>query len=62
MSRNNNRPIEERTGIVRGSAINTRVVKLVPLNKDKLAANGSPKKTESTIADAGLRSESKSPN
>ncbi|PMD16176.1 hypothetical protein NA56DRAFT_323155 [Hyaloscypha hepaticicola] len=57
MSRNNNRPIEERTDVVRGSAINTRVVKLAPLSKDKVAVSGNPKRTESPNADPELRNE-----
>jgi hypothetical protein len=33
LGRHNNRPIEERTDVVRESNVNTRVVKLSPLNK-----------------------------
>jgi len=37
LGRQNNGPIEERTNVgVRGSAVNTRLVKLLPLNEDKL--------------------------
>ena len=38
--RHNNGPIEERRDVVRGSAVNTRVVKLLPLKKDEDIANG----------------------
>lgn len=36
LGRHNNRPFEERTNVgVQGSAVNTRVVKLLPLKKDQ---------------------------
>jgi hypothetical protein len=42
LGRHNNGPIEERTNVgVRGSATNTRVVKLLPLKKDKGSVNDS---------------------
>jgi hypothetical protein len=41
VGRHNNGPIGERTNVgVRGSAVNTRVVKLAPLNKDQVDAGG----------------------
>ncbi len=41
--RHNNGPVGERTNVgVRGSAVNTRVVKLLPLNKEQeIAGTGS---------------------
>ena len=53
--RNNNLPIEERTNVVRGSAVNTRVVKLAPLNRDKIAVNGDSRGSKSGAVDAGVR-------
>ena len=48
--RNNNLPIEERTNVVRGGNVNTRVVKLAQLNKDKVAVNGKSRKSEDGAA------------
>jgi hypothetical protein len=50
----NNRPIEERTDVVRGSNMNTRVVKLSPLNKNEDAAAVNDGQVKRGIADGEM--------
>jgi hypothetical protein len=55
LGRHNNGPVEERTNVgVRGSAVNTRVVKLLPLSKDQ-GDTGKSGGSENHRADVEMR-------
>ena len=56
VGRHNNGPIKERPGEVRGGNVNTRVVKLQPLNKDSKKENDGGEVGREN-PDAGLKEE-----
>lgn len=60
VGRNKNGPIEERTSVVKGSNVNTRVVKLLPLNKKEdpgVQNRGKPDAKTSDVEDRGANAE-----